>query len=244
MDLFCSSFFRGLDDGPVDSRDYRGYRDRVVPGDYQGYFDREHDQWENFYVERANWHVVPEPVAAEGESLVDVGIMILRSVLRSLDIPQHFWPQVTGDLADSGGHRMLAFNHFRSEKQARGCKFHRDSGWVTVLRSTEPGLVALIGNQLKTIWPADQHLIVNFGSSIELLTAKLPMPVTASVHGVVQTERANVAKDRLSYVAFLDSDLSADIFQMRDRRPQYVESVTEFAIREVARTYDDDNTQL
>ncbi|MDT0263921.1 2OG-Fe(II) oxygenase family protein [Jatrophihabitans lederbergiae] len=244
MDAFCANFFKPADDGSAALTEYRGFRDRAVPGDYQGYFDREHDQWENFYVERANWGVLPEPVAAEGAALVGIGIAVLRSILRSLAIPERSWQQVTGGLAGSGGHRMLAFNHFRSEKKTRGCKFHRDSGWVTVLRSIEPGLVALISDELQTIWPEDGHLIVNFGSSIEVLTAHLPTPVRASVHGVVQTEREQASQDRLSYVAFLDSDLTADIFEMRDGEPQYVEAVAEFAVREVARTYDDDNAHL
>ena len=36
---------------------------RRRPGAYQGYFDREHDQWENFYIEQANWALLPAGVA-------------------------------------------------------------------------------------------------------------------------------------------------------------------------------------
>lgn len=243
MDRFCGNFFRSAD--PTSSAaEYQGFRDRHVPGEYQGFFDREHDQWENFYVEQANWGVLPKPVAEEGATLVATGTTILRSILRSLAIPEDRWEKLTGGLATTGGHRMLAFNHFRSEKQTRGCKFHRDSGWVTVLRSTEPGLVALIGDELQMIWPEEGQLIINFGSSIEVLTAHLPTPVRASVHGVVQTQRENPDRDRLSYVAFLDSDLLGDIFEMRDGEPRYVETVAELAVREVSRTYDDDNAHL
>lgn len=243
MDRFCGNFFKPADP-TSDASEYRGFRDRDVPGDYQGYFDREHDQWENFYVETGNWAVLPDAVAVEGAALVATGVAVLRSILRSLDIPEEHWQLLTGGLTADGGHRMLAFNHFRSNKQTRGCKFHRDSGWVTVLRSTESGLVALIGDHLQMVWPEDGHFVVNFGSSIEVLTAHLPTPVRASVHGVVQTQRADPASDRLSYVAFLDSDLSGDIYQMVDGAPRYVETVAEFAVREVSRTYDDDNANL
>ena len=41
-DCFARRF---IEDPRGDAEDaYRGYRDRQVPGDYQGYFDRPHDQ--------------------------------------------------------------------------------------------------------------------------------------------------------------------------------------------------------
>ncbi|WP_441249582.1 2OG-Fe(II) oxygenase family protein [Kitasatospora sp. McL0602] len=241
-DRFAQQFFRE----PVGDQDdrYRGFRDVAVPGDYQGYFDREHDQWENFYVERGNWALLPDDVSAVGAAMVDLGIGILRGVLTELGISPADWAEITGGLTEQAGHQMLAFNHFRAEKQVRGSKFHRDSGWVTVLRSTEPGLLALIEGELCAIHPAPGCLVVNFGSSIEVLTAQLPTPVRASVHGVVRTERAAGRPDRWSYVTFLDSSLSGTIYRWLDGRPHALQSVAEFAVQEVSRTYDGDNATL
>lgn len=234
-DIFAETFYRAPLPGGID------YRSLSLDGDYQGYSDRPFDQWENFYIEHNNWGKIPPAVAAIGESMADMGVAVLRAVLERLGIDSAHWNNVTGGLTGGGGHRMLAFNHFRSERMMRGCKMHRDSGWVTVLRSTEPGLLALIDDELRAINPEPGHVILNFGSSIEVLTGQMPRPVRANIHGVTRTERRASGLDRHSYAMFLDSDLAGMIYQMRDGVPEAVQSVAEFAVQEVQRTYDDND---
>jgi hypothetical protein len=234
-DDFVREFYCPKNHGGVD------YRDVKFNEQYQGYFDRPFDQWENFYVERANWGSIPKRVSHLGSELADLGIIVLKNVLRRLDIPECHWGAITGGLTAGGGHRMLAFNHFRSEKTARGCKMHRDSGWVTVLRSYEPGLLALIDGQLRAINPRDGYLIINFGSSIEVLTNALDTSVNANVHGVAQTVGREPGADRHSFTMFLDSSLDGTIYQMNGHTPQAIQSVAAFAEQEVARTYDSDD---
>ncbi|MEU7167203.1 2OG-Fe(II) oxygenase family protein [Streptomyces morookaense] len=236
-DRFASHFHEDRAGDALDG--YRGYRDIEVPGPYQGYFDREHDQWENFYVEKTNWGLLPAEVATLGEQMTGMGIAVLRAVFRHLAIPPGLWSRISNGLTDNGGHQMLAFNHFRSAKPARGAKFHRDSGWVTVLRSVEPGLLALVEGRLGAIDPRPGHFIVNFGSSLEVLTERLPRPVRANVHGVVSTRRAPGRPDRFSYVTFLDSALDGSVYRFEDGEPRRVQSVADFATQEVERTYDD-----
>ena len=235
-DRFARHFFQEQAGGDLAA--FTGYKQRAIPGDYQGYFDREHDQWENFYIERRNWSVLPVDVTHAGQGMADLGLAVLRSVLQHLKIPADQWPLVTGGLTAMQGHQMLAFNHFRPDKAVRGSKFHRDSGWVTVLRSTSPGLLAYINGGLHSINPEPGHFIVNFGSSLEVLTAQMSRPVRANIHGVARTIRTPGQAHRVSYVIFLDSDLSGDIYQYRDDAPVKVQSVKEFAIQEVGRTYD------
>jgi hypothetical protein len=244
-DRFAREFYQPRH-GDGDPRDaYRGFRDVTVPGDYQGYFDREHDQWENFYIEMANWTgVLPPPVARLGHQMTDLGIAILRDILAYLELPERDWAMVTGGLSERRGHQMLAFNHFRSHKPARGTKFHRDSGWVTILRSVEPGLLALIDGALRAVNPVPGYFIANFGSSIEVLTEQLATPVRANVHGVARTERTADQADRMSYVVFLDSELTGTIFRYEAGVPRAVQSVAEFAVQEVSRTYDGDDLHL
>ncbi|MFI1972445.1 hypothetical protein BLA24_33480 [Streptomyces cinnamoneus] len=237
-DRFAAHFHEERAGGdPLDA--YRGYRHVRVPGDYQGYFDREHDQWENFYVERDNWDVLPSEVARVGRGMAGLGVTILRGVLEHLRLPREHWARVTGGLTEDRGHQMLAFNHFRSHKGVRGSKFHRDSGWVTVLRSVDPGLLALVDGRLWAVDPEPGHFIVNFGSSLEVLTERLDRPVRANVHGVVSTERAPGQPDRTSYVTFLDSDLTGTVYRFENGTPRPLQSVAEFAGQEVGRTYDD-----
>jgi hypothetical protein len=224
---------------------YRGFRDVAVSDAYQGYFDREHDQWENFYIEMANWAgILPPDVFRLGHQMTDIGIAILRNILAYLELPERDWATVTSGLSEKRGHQMLAYNHFRAQKAVRGTKFHRDSGWVTILRSTEPGLLGLIEGQLCAINPVPGYFIANFGSSFEVLTQRLQRPVRANVHGVARTERAPGQANRTSHVVFLDSNLAGSIYRYEDGRPVAVQSVAEFAVQEVSRTYDGDNKNL
>ena len=244
-DRFAAHFFEKKRGGGDELDRFRGFRDAKVCGDYQGYFDREFDQWENFYIELDNWeNCLPSDVTRLGHDMTDLGIAILRSVLRHVGIPREEWSLVTSGLSEKRGHQMLAFNHFRSEKQMRGTKFHRDSGWVTVLRSVAPGLVALIEDKLWSVNPTPGYFIANFGSSIEVLTLQLARPVRASIHGVARTERAPGEGDRCSYVVFLDSNLAGTIYRHENGMPKAEQTVAEFAVQEVGRTYDDDNEHL
>lgn len=214
------------------------YREMEVPGRYQGYFDRPHDQWENFYIERDNWHLLPRAVALLGTQMAALGLSVLRNTLAFLDVPSRDWPRLSAGLTDNRGHQMLAFNHFRSAKNTRGCKFHRDSGWVTVLRSTEPGLYAWIDGQVRAINPLPGYFIINFGSSFEVLTQRMATPVRANIHGVAQLQPRPAQSERTSYTVFLDSGLDGNLYQYRNGRAVVVQSVEQFAEQEVARTYD------
>ena len=246
-DLFVNSFFKSKASSmSIENNQYRGFKNVHLSESYQGYFDREFDQWENFYIEEANWEkYLPKELCLLGKQIAELGINILRSVLSYLQIPEYLWFQITSGLSEKKGHQMFAFNHFRSGKLVRGSKFHRDSGWVTVLRSFEPGLVALIDSILYAINPKPGHFIINFGSSIEVLTAKLDIPARANIHGVAQTVRTESQPDRVSYTMFLDSDLSGNIYQLDAiDKPRIIQTVAEFAVQEVNRTYDNDNSNL
>jgi hypothetical protein len=238
-DLFVRHCFLPKARGKLAS--YTGFKHKPVPGAYQGYFDREHDQWENYYIERSHWQRIPPEVCELGQQMAAAGLCVLHSVLKYLHIPRDEWERLTCGLSEGRGHQMLGFNHFRSGKPTRGCKFHRDSGWVTILRSTEPGLIAYIDGDLHAIQPARGHFIVNFGSSIEVLSQNLPQKVHASIHGVVRTQRDD-RTERFSYVLFLDSDLAGDIYTYDEAGgARRVQSVAEFAAQEVRRTYDNDD---
>ena len=85
--------------------------------------------------------------------------------------------------------------------------------------------------------------IVNFGSSFEVLTEKLKSPVRANIHGIVKTlKKHNGAPNRVSYVIFLDSDLSGNIYRYENNDPKPIQTMKDFAIQEVSRTYDNENS--
>jgi len=222
--FFLLKIPRGLVCEPVDqfARQFYlpagGYRDMEVPGLYQGYFDRPDDQWENFYIERGNWHLLPQAVAMPGAHMASIGLHVLRNTLAFLELPVADWPRLSGGLSDNGGYQMLAFNHFRSSKNARGCKFHRDPGWVTVRRSIEPGMFAWVDGQIRAINPLPGYFIINFGSSFEVLTERLATPVRANIHGVAQLEPRPSEHERTTCTLFLGSALNAHLYQYRNGR--------------------------
>src|SRR5262245_27217914 len=77
IDQMTSLFFREKDGGSYDI--YKGYKHITVPEDYQGYFDRSHDQWENLYLEKGNWgEFLPPDVIKTSHQMSDLGICILK----------------------------------------------------------------------------------------------------------------------------------------------------------------------
>ncbi|ETS29722.1 dioxygenase, isopenicillin N synthase [Photorhabdus khanii NC19] len=238
-DRLAYHFFEPVTEG--DLRPYTGFKSCTFSTGYEGYFDRKHDQWENFYIERKHWNLIPPEVATLGQYMAHAGICILRSVLNHVGIPRSDWELVTEGLSEGLGHQMLGFNHYRSEKATRGSKFHRDLGWVTILRTTERGLLAYIDDELLAIDPVPGYLIINFGSSMEILTEDLEINVRANVHGVVRTER-NGQRDRMSYVMLLDNNPAGNIYKYDPKGPIKVQSFKEFVVQETSRAYDDNIT--
>jgi hypothetical protein len=220
----------------------RGYRDVKVKkfdwSEYDGYFDRPLDQWESIQMQRANWNVLPPPTAQLGERMIGLGIGIVRSVLRHIGVPEADWPVVTQGVSERKGHEMIGFNHYRSDKKARGTKFHRDTGWVTILRITEPGLYGWNGERLGAINPVPGYFVVNFGSTLQVLTEHLYKPVCAAVHGVAGTVRKPGTPDRTSYAVFVESPLTGDVFRYEKEGAQRIMKVADFIAQENKRIFD------
>lgn len=74
---------------------------------------------------------------------------------------------------------------------------------------------------------------------MEILTEEMPRPVRANIHGVAATVRGPGERHRNSYVTFLDSRLDGTIYRGDGRAFRPVQSVADFAVQEVSRTYDD-----
>ena len=80
----------------------------------------------------------------------------------------------TGHALSGRGTYHLTFNHFRPEIDARGLNVHKDSGWVTVLRSLDPGLEVQRDGRWEPIDPEPGWFIVNFGCAMEILHETRP----------------------------------------------------------------------
>ncbi|MFD9904548.1 2OG-Fe(II) oxygenase family protein [Streptomyces sp. NPDC059063] len=211
-DRFARSFYLPRQERTdLQSDPYRGFQ-RWTPerlGRHQGYFCRDADQTEQFFLESAWWErVYPAALARQAAAMRDFALDVQRAVLRRLDLPRALWDEATGHSLTPHGTHTLTFNHFRPEVAARGLNVHKDSGWVTVLRSTERGLEVDRDGGWHPIDPVPGTFIVNFGCAMEILTRSTATPVAAVAHRVVRQPHTEGTKpDRFSYALFVDSSL-------------------------------------
>jgi hypothetical protein len=206
-DRFARSFYLPALDGDP----YRGFArwtlDRLAQ--HEGYYCRDVDQTEQFFLERRFWSsVYPPELAVQAAAMQELALGILTGVLAHLDLPRALWDEATGRCLSGRGTYHLTFNHFRPAVRARGLNIHKDSGWITVLRSVEPGLEVAQRGAWLPIDPLPGHFIVNFGCAMEMLTRRTRTAVAAVAHRVVeQPDSAGARPDRFSYALFVDSSL-------------------------------------
>lgn len=212
-DLFATNFYLAKE-GIARDR-YRGFHDWTADrlAEREGYFLRKVDQVEQFFLERRFWNsVFPSELAAQAERMQAFGLELLRAVLANLDLPRELWDEATGRCLPGQGTYHLTFNHFRPSVRARGLNIHKDSGWVTVLRSIKPGLEVLREGKWLPIAPRPGAFIVNFGCAMEILTRSSAVPVAAVAHRVAeQHQDGRTDADRFSYALFIDSSLDEDV---------------------------------
>jgi hypothetical protein len=246
-DGFARSFYlKSSDDKKLDYRELNA--DQI--GSYQGFYARTEDQTEQFFLEAKNWErYYPKPVKEQAVEMRDFAIAILNGVLERLPIPPHLFAKATGGAMTVQGTHTLTFNHFRPDVRRRGLNVHKDSGWVTLLRSPWPGLEVDVGGRWRAINPIDNSFIVNFGCAFEILTRALPMPVKAAAHRVVSQQRRHDDEDRFSYALFVDSSLSRDVteglFEASERGElEFVCNFNNFLEAILNNTYDRDGKGL
>lgn len=208
-DLFAKNFYKDkLGHSPIDTfRGYKVYREDTLDK-HEGYYCRDVDQTEQFFLEQRFWQqIYPADLVLLAQKLKSLSIFILKDILIALSIPKEFWDQGTGECTSGQGMYHLTFNHFRPEKKARGLNTHKDSGWITVLRSLDPGLEVFINKKWVSVTPKPGYFIINFGCAFEIFTQKTTLPVSAVIHRVIQ-QNNNRNGDRFSYALFADSSIN------------------------------------
>jgi hypothetical protein len=189
-DAFAQQFYRGPSAAPYG-------RFRTIGSDRFGDpllgFHQRINQIEQFLLERRFWATdYPPEIAALGEALTRLSQQVLCSVLSHVGIPEQDWVRATGGCSQSAGSYHLTFNHYRPAHEDIGLSSHKDDGFLTILRTTAPGL---------EVAPADPDcFVINFGLSMEILTADSDTPVAAIMHRVARQQ-----DDRSSYGHFSSS---------------------------------------
>jgi len=250
-DIFASNFYKDRGD---DTRydDYRGFKnftsDKLAKN--EGYYCRNQDQTEQFFLEKRFWDkVYPRNLVKLAKGLEQLSIDILHNILLNLKIPKNLWNKATGGCTHQEGMYHLTFNHFRPEQDSRGLNTHKDSGWVTILRSEEPGLEAYINNKWRPINPKRGYFIINFGCAFEILTTHLPNQVNAITHRVTQQfKQSEYQNDRFSYALFADSSLKKEVcmglYEYKNDKLKLKMNFDEFLDQILENTYKKDTVGL
>ncbi|QEU90231.1 isopenicillin N synthase family oxygenase [Streptomyces kanamyceticus] len=197
-DAFARQFYEGPAATP-----YGRFRDIGSDrfGDPLLGFHQRINQIEQFLLERRFWAAdYPPEIAALGEALTRLSRQVLRSVLAEVGIPEEDWRRATGGCSQCAGSYHLTFNHYRPAHEDIGLSSHKDDGFLTILRTTAPGLEVSREDHWETVPAHPDCLIVNFGLSMEILTAGSRMPVAAIMHRVARQQ-----EDRSSFGHFSSS---------------------------------------
>ena len=198
-DLFSQQFHLGRAVEP-----YGRFRDLTSEtfGDPLLGFHQRVNQIEQFLLERRYWaaHYPPE-ITATGEMFSVLGRAVLRSVLQAVGIPPEDWFRASGGCSEGMGSYHLTFNHYRPHFDSCGLSSHKDDGFVTVLRTTNPGLEANRHGEWESVDADDRAFVVNFGLAMEILTAECRSAVAAIMHRVRRQ-----STDRSSFGHFTSSN--------------------------------------
>lgn len=171
-----------------------------------GYFGSNLAQTERFSLERDYWNLcshdeepnMPVQLQTLGKQLSDIGIIVLRTILKKQGLPELLWAKATAGASEGNGSQGLLFNCYdpKFADRAMGVGEHKDWGYVTVLDAIEPGLEAKIQDCWRSLHLEDGFLTINFGYPLQ----KLLGMVHASKHRVVTQQK----KMRTSTVLFVD----------------------------------------
>ncbi len=210
---FCHSYHLPRDGGPEDP--YRGFRDAPLEGSVLGYSSAGNDQVERVQLELRLWerHLPPElppllhPLNRAARTIVHA--FLARCGARPGDVAR-----ITGGMDTDDALQYCIFNYYASSAAAPiGFTPHKDSGFITIMYSLEPGLEALEDGSWVSIDPVPGYLTVLLGDSIEILTARQPTRAAAPYHRVRHMARARPTPDRISFGVYIGPRFEQDLYQ-------------------------------
>jgi hypothetical protein len=181
-DHFSRQFFTGDDALPYGR--FRFMNGSSLGDPLLGYHERI-NQIEQFLLERRFWRdIYPAEIEACGQALTGIAGRVLRAILALTDIPAHHWKEASGGCSAEAGSYHLTFNHYRPAFPGIGLSSHKDDGFMTMLRTTAPGLEVNRHDCWEAVAPDPTCFIINFGLAMEILTRRSSRPVAAIMHRV------------------------------------------------------------
>ena len=194
-------FGRGLLD--VDSP----YRKLPKYGDLEGFIALENNQQTKLALCRHHWEQhYPANITQFGRELDQIGVAVIREVLRQSGIPEALWSRASGGYAAGEGTAFLNFVHYDTRNPDLGLRPHTDYGFVTILDATAVGLQIKIAGDFVDVPVLPGHLVINFGEALHFITAHSERSVGAVVHRVLSQKYSDPVRHGIVYFANPDLD--------------------------------------
>ena len=199
-------FGRGLLD--VDSP----YRKLPKYGDLEGFIALENNQQTKLALCRHHWEQhYPADITQFGRELDQIGVAVMREVLRQSGIPEALWSRASGGYAAGEGTAFLNFVHYDTRNPDLGLRPHTDYGFVTILDATAVGLQIKIAGDFVDVPVLPGHLVINFGEALHFITAHSERSVGAVVHRVLSQKSSDPVRHGIVY--FANPDLEGMLWQ-------------------------------
>ncbi|WOX15315.1 2OG-Fe(II) oxygenase family protein [Streptomyces sp. N50] len=209
------TFYEPADPGRPGDR-YRGHRAEQHADSKLGYSDRP-DQVEQLQLESAHWDTyLPAEVTTLLREMEAITLATLYGVFEAAGLPESDWEIITGGAREGTGWCHSTVNHYRASLSGRaGIVHHTDSGFITLLYADQPGLeVQAEDDRWLPVDVKEHHFIVNLGDGLDILTRRLPRPVTAVIHRVPESSPDQRPDgDRSSFTVFIGPRYDMPLYQ-------------------------------
>lgn len=188
------------------------FRDIPQYGELEGFISLENNQQTKLALRRHRWDEhYPTEIANFGRELDQVGMAIIREVLRHSGIPEPLWAKASGGYAAGEGTAFLNFVHYDTQQPDLGLRPHTDYGFVTILDATAPGLQIELDGQFVDVSVLPDHLVINFGEALNFITQHSDRSVSAIVHRVTSQTASDPMRHGIVY--FANPDLAGELKQ-------------------------------
>jgi isopenicillin N synthase-like dioxygenase len=158
-----------------------------------GYSQTVNDQDELLQIEAHLWaEYLPAAVAELLWSLNELSRTVLTELFVRAGVDPSHIDTVASGVSKNEALQYCIFNHYRSAlRQSVGLTAHKDSGFITTLYTTEPGLESWKNDRWVPLDPLESHFTVVLGHSFEVLTAKMSKPTISCVIRIAPIPRGS-----------------------------------------------------
>lgn len=210
---FATNYYLDDEEG---SDPYRCYHQRQLSGTRLGYSDPSDDQVELFQLEANLWaRHLPSAVSDMLWDMNRIAKIALYAMFDFCEVPESDRDKVAEGLSRDEALQYCLFNHYRSGRsRSPGFTAHKDSGFITLLHTTEEGLETLDEGTWLDVPPLPGFFTVVLGHSFEILTAKREPRVNASYHRVREVLHSKSNRpDRYSFGVYIGPKFEQDLFE-------------------------------